>query len=100
MKLFVHNLPPSTRERELQTLFSHYGTVTNVTLLKNESHMHSCGVLDLVGAVLPASKIAEQFSRTVWKNRQLEVYEPAMLIDRARQHSTAALPGNMLSMAP
>jgi hypothetical protein len=84
MKLFVHNLPPSTQEGELQALFSHYGTVTNVTLIKSEAHLDSCGVLDLIGAVLPANKIAEQLSRTVWKNRQLDVYEAAMLVDRAR----------------
>jgi len=99
MKLFVHNLPPSTHERELKTLFSHYGTVTSVTLLKNESHMDSCGVLDLVGAVLPASQIAEQLSRTVWKNRQLEVYEPAMLVEGARQRAAALPSGDRLSMA-
>jgi len=91
MKLFIHNLPPSTHEGELQALFSHYGTVTNVTLLKSDAHLDSCGVLDLIGAVLPASKIAEQLSRTMWKNRQLEVYEPAMLVDHARQHSTGRL---------
>ena len=87
MKLFVHNLPPSTREGELQALFSSYGTVTKVTLLKSEAHLDSCGVLDLIGTVLPASRIAEQLSRTVWKNRQLEVYAPAMLVNRARQRA-------------
>jgi len=98
MKLFVHNLPPCTQKAELQALFSHYGTVTSVTLLKSEAHLDSCGVLDLIGAVLPASKIAEQLNRTVWKNRQLEVYEPAMLVDRARLSAAAQHSGSNASM--
>lgn len=98
MKLFVHNLPPSTREGELQALFSSYGTVTNVTLLKNEAHLDSCGVLELIGAVLPASRIAEQLNRSVWKNRQLEVYEPAMLVNRARLSAAAQRSGSSISM--
>ena len=88
MKLFIHNLPPCTHEDELQALFSPYGMVSNVTLLKSDAHLDKCGVLDLIGAVLPASRIAEQLNRTVWKNRQLEVYEPAMLVDLTKIRTT------------
>lgn len=98
MKLFVHNLPPSTQEGELHALFSNYGTVTSVTLLKNAAHLDSCGVLELIGAVLPASRIAEQINRTVWKNRRLEVHEPAMLVNRARLHAAKQCSDTRVSM--
>lgn len=89
MKLFVNNLPPSTRKEELRALFSRFGTVTQVTLLKRSAHLDSCGVLDLSDPVVSAARIAEQVNRTVWKNRRLDVFEPAALIESARQNALA-----------
>jgi len=89
MKLFVNNLPPSTRAEELQALFSRFGAVTRVTLLKTAPELEGCGVLELSGSILSAKKIAAQINRSGWRNRQLDIYEPALFIERARNHAAS-----------
>jgi RNA recognition motif-containing protein len=50
-KLFVGSLPPSTTEESLQTLFSDYGTVRSLKIVKDlfSGHCKGFGFLEMEG---------------------------------------------------
>lgn len=50
-KLFVGSLPPSTTEESLQTLFSQFGTVRSIKLVKDlfSGHCKGFGFLEMEG---------------------------------------------------
>ena len=70
-KLFVGSLPPSTTEESLQALFSEFGTVRSIKLVKEGQFAKSELVLDQCNEILRFSK--ELFVDLAGHNNDLQI---------------------------
>jgi RNA recognition motif-containing protein len=73
-KLYVGNLPFSTTEEELRTLFSQAGTVVSVSLIKDRDTGRSRGFAFVeLSTQTEAEKAVSLFNNTPLENRNLKV---------------------------
>jgi RNA recognition motif-containing protein len=73
-KLYVGNLPFSTTEEELRTMFAQAGTVVSVTLIKDRDTGRSRGFAFVeFNTQAEAEKAVSLFNNTPLENRNLKV---------------------------
>ncbi len=73
-KLYVGNLPFSTTEEELRTMFAQAGTVVSVSLIKDRDTGRSRGFAFVeFGTQAEAEKAVSLFNNTPLENRNLKV---------------------------
>ncbi len=73
-KLYVGNLPFSTTEEELRTMFSQAGTVVSVSLIKDRDTGRSRGFAFVeFNTQAEAEKAVSLFNNTPLENRNLKV---------------------------
>jgi RNA recognition motif-containing protein len=83
-KLYVGNLPFSTTEEDLRTLFTQAGAVVSVTLIKDRETGRSRGFAFVeFGSQAEAEKAVSLFNNTQLDNRTLKVN-----LARPREEST------------
>jgi cold-inducible RNA-binding protein len=95
MKLYVGNLPHSLTEQELQEVFSPYGEVTSVTIIKDKftGEPRGFGFVEIAEAA-GAQEAIEKVNDKEVKGRRLRVSEAQPRPERGRSDSRGGGRGN------